>query len=238
MPENPSSPRSISSTLEVVSTLTHTQQQVLQALAESPRALRVDDLGKQLNLHGNTIRGVLSTLLDLDLVGREAEQTEKRGRPSWLYAAKASADTQVVMESYAQLISALADELARTSADPVASAYELGSAWGARVLADQEISGPVLRESSGDCAFHMAKLRILLSRLGFQASASTRKNTIELHQCPLLARRDAGGDVPLVCQIHNGMLNRMAKEISASHLQAHVIPNAGPGYCDVVLKAT
>ncbi len=238
MSEDNSSPRSISSTIKVVSSLTLTQQQVLQALADSPSPLTVEDLGSLLRLHGNTIRGVLNTLLELGLASRAAEETEKRGRPSWLYEAKASADTQVVLEGYTSLISALADQIALTAEDPSASAFRLGSHWGQKLLAEQEASGDTGLsdlDCTRDFSLRMAKVRIFLSRLGFQATEGNDEETIELHQCPLLDTQDKT-QYPLVCQIHSGMLDQVVRESSRGTLDVSVVPNAGPGFCTVTLR--
>ncbi len=231
-------PRSISRTIAAVTGLTATQQQVLHTLAQSPRPLRVDDLCEELQLHGNTIRGVLNTLLDQGLVGRQAEETEKRGRPSWLYEARASADAQAVMEGFSSLMGALSQQLADSSPDPEAAALELGARWGERILEEQDVpdhSGFDKSSAVADLPIHLAKMRIFLSRLGFQATGSGRSDTIELHQCPLLDP-DSGKNSMLVCEIHRGMLNQVVTETSGGTLSADVVPAAGPGFCTVILN--
>lgn len=225
-------PRSVSETISVVAGLTPTQNQVLQALARSTEPLRVDELSEQLGLHGNTIRGVLSSLLEAELVTREAEATERRGRPSWLYEARASADAQLVMEGFGSLMAVLARQLEESSGNPVQAARDLGALWGQQILTDQADDPLTPGGNDAPVDIQIANLRVLLTRLGFQATAGSAVETIELYQCPLVDGSH-GEDPRLICQMHQGMLNQIVQETSEGRLKAEVEPFAGPGYCQV-----
>lgn len=231
-------PRTVSETISLVEGLTPTQNQVLQALARSAEPLRVDDLSQSLELHGNTIRGVLAALLEAGLVTRTAEETERRGRPSWLYEARASADAQLVVEGFGSLMAVLADQLesaAPAREQAAESARALGAQWGSQILSDQPEERRAASGKPEDVPHHVANLRVLLTRLGFQATAGDHDNTLELHQCPLV---DANSEQNphLICQMHQGMLNQIVQETSDGTLGAQVTPFAGPGYCRVHIE--
>ncbi|MFT0762645.1 helix-turn-helix transcriptional regulator [Scrofimicrobium sp. R131] len=219
--------------------LTPTQHQVLQELAKSPDPLRVEELAQRLSLHGNTIRGVLAQLLKLDLVSRRAEETEKRGRPSWLYEARAAADAQLVMEGFASLMYALTEQLERTSPDPVEAARKLGAHWGSQILEDQQVPDhQAMREAlQAEYPVHITKLRLLMSRLGFQATGSEDDHVIELHQCPLVDNRE-DAEPSLICEIHHGMIQQVVSSTSNGRLSAKLCPFSGTGYCGVEFQET
>lgn len=230
-------PLSISKTIAVVGELSPTQHLVLQTLAHAPKPMRVGDLIQQLDLHGNTIRAALATLLDEGLVDRKPEITEQRGRPSWLYEARASVDSQLVLESFTSLMSVLTEKLSSESSNPEAAAFELGELWGARLVADQNLHAPPPKGTSVEDSLTVSsgRLRLLLSRLGYQATGGKDKAEIRLNQCPLL-HANAGAGPHLACQVHKGLLRRIVQDTSGGVFEAELFPFAGPGYCEVLIR--
>lgn len=127
--------------------------------AHSP--VRVTDAAGALGLHANTVREHLDAVVTLGLVERSTARTAGRGRPATLYRVSA-ADPAVAVRDYAGLATALAGQLARTSAQPERDARAAGVEWGRELLDERNHAGGDARQAVLEA----------LARLGFAPEAS------------------------------------------------------------------
>ncbi len=196
--------------------------------AHSP--VRVTDAAAALDLHPNTVREHLDAVVGLGLVERSIARTLGRGRPATLYRASA-ADPAVAMRDYAGLATALAGQLARTSAHPERDARAAGLEWG-RELIDE------CSQAAGDARQSVLEA---LARLGFapddeemMPGARAGTDGIALRRCPLL---NAARRYPtVVCQVHLGIVEGMLERLGAAGAPGlDLIPFAEPGACRLFL---
>lgn len=193
--------------------------------AHSP--VRVADAAAALDLHANTVREHLDAVAELGLVERSVARTPGRGRPATLYRASA-ADPSVVMRDYAGLATALAGQLARTSAHPERDARAAGVEWGRELIDECGQAGGDVRRSVLEA----------LARLGFapddDPDALGAHPGIALRRCPLL---NAARRYPtIVCQVHLGIVEGMLERLGATDVPGlGLIPFAEPGACRLFL---
>lgn len=196
--------------------------------AHSP--VRVADAAAALDLHANTVREHLDAVVELGLVERSIARTLGRGRPATLYRASA-ADPSVAIRDYAGLATALAGQLARTSAHPERDARAAGLEWGRELIDECSQAGHDARQSVLEA----------LARLGFapddeemMPGAPAGTGGIALRRCPLL---NAARRYPtVVCQVHLGIVEGMLERLGAAGAPGlDLIPFAEPGACRLFL---
>ncbi|KKC04509.1 helix-turn-helix transcriptional regulator [Mycobacterium nebraskense] len=196
--------------------------------AHSP--VRVADAANALDLHPNTVREHLDAVVGLGLVERSTATALGRGRPATLYRVSA-ADPAVAVRDYAGLATALAGQLARTSAHPERDARAAGIEWGRELIDEGNQAGSDPRQSVLEA----------LTRLGFAPDdekgipgAHEGIGGIALRRCPLL---DAARRYPtVVCQVHLGIVEGMLERLGApSGRGLDLIPFAEPGACRLFL---
>lgn len=193
--------------------------------AHSP--VRVTDAAGALGLHANTVREHLDAVVTLGLVERSTARTAGRGRPATLYRVSA-ADPAVAVRDYAGLATALAGQLARTSAQPERDARAAGVEWGRELLDERNHAGGDARQAVLEA----------LARLGFapddDPGASGARRGIALRRCPLL---DAARRYPtIVCQVHLGIVEGMLQRLGVTDTPGlDLIPFAEPGACRLFL---
>lgn len=193
--------------------------------AHSP--VRIADAAAGLDLHPNTVREHLDAIVGLGLVERSTATALGRGRPATLFRASA-ADPSVAVGDYAGLATALAGQLARTSANPERDARAAGIEWGRELIDACSQADDDPRQS-----VHNA-----LTRLGFapddEADTLGAHRGIALRRCPLL---DAARRYPaIVCQVHLGIVEGMLQRLGApSGPGLNLIPFAEPGACRLFL---
>ncbi|MGW6006942.1 helix-turn-helix transcriptional regulator [Oerskovia enterophila] len=112
---------------------------VLEVLASQPEPCSVSAVATALDQHTNTVREHLEGLVEAGLATSGSAPAHGRGRPARLYAAVTESPTTAGAAEYAGLASALAAQIARSSADPVGDALAAGRAWGAELVGDVEI---------------------------------------------------------------------------------------------------
>ncbi len=193
--------------------------------AHSP--VRVAEAAAALDLHANTVREHLDAVAEFGLVERSVARTRGRGRPATLYRASA-ADPAVAIRDYAGLATALAGQLARTSAHPERDARAAGVEWGRELIDESSQAGGDARQSVLEA----------LARLGFapdeDPDAPSAHQGIALRRCPLLnaARRYPA----IVCQVHLGIVEGMLEQLGAAGVPGlGLIPFAEPGACRLFL---
>jgi predicted ArsR family transcriptional regulator len=193
--------------------------------AHSP--VRVAEAAAALDLHANTVREHLDAVVELGLVERSTARTSGRGRPATLYRASA-ADPAVAIRDYAGLATALAGQLARTSAHPERDARAAGVEWGRELIDEYSQTGGDARQSVLEA----------LARLGFapddDPDALGAHRGVALRRCPLL---NAARRYPtIVCQVHLGIVEGMLERLGATDTPGlALIPFAEPGACRLFL---
>ena len=201
---------------------------VLEQLRAAAGARTAGELAAQMSLHPNTVREHLDALVDLALVGREAETPEGRGRPAWRYLALEGPEQDVRVRDYAGLAAALAGQIARTSSDPSGDALVSGSGWGRELAAGR-------RSAPGSAAGSRREVVALLDELGFAPAADRRAATVRLRQCPLLAAAERYPEV--VCSVHLGIVQGALAELGGDPSRASLQAFAEPGACLLELDA-
>jgi predicted ArsR family transcriptional regulator len=193
--------------------------------AHSP--VRVAEAAAALDLHANTVREHLDAVVELGLVERSTARTSGRGRPATLYRASA-ADPAVAIRDYAGLATALAGQLARTSAHPERDARAAGVERGRELIDEYSQTGGDARQSVLEA----------LARLGFapddDPDALGAHRGVALRRCPLL---NAARRYPtIVCQVHLGIVEGMLQRLGVPSCRGlDLIPFAEPGACRLFL---
>jgi len=184
--------------------------------------LTVSELAATTGLHENTIREHLDGLAEVHLIGREQAPASGRGRPAWRYSAR-PVQQSTRTRDYAGLATALAAQIAGTSAAPAADALAAGERWGRSLVAD------LPAEPTRQAARH--RVTALLTELGFSPTADGQHRWLRLERCPLL---DAARQYPdVVCAVHAGLVRSALISLGAApdHDQVDLRPFAEPGAC-------
>lgn len=209
----------------MVGTLSQARRAILELLEQQGRPMTIAELAARSGLHENTVRGHLDGLAAHDLVAREQEEPNGRGRPAWLWRAQA-----VEADEYAGLAAALAHALRETSDRPEEDAIRAGRGWG-RSLAARRTT------RSEDPA--SGRVRDLLDRLGFapegEIDAATDTGELRLTRCPLL--EVAKEEPTIVCNVHLGLVGGALETYDAPDPDAELLPFAEPGACVLRLRS-
>lgn len=199
------------------------REQVLRAVEAQHSPVSVTALSRSTGLHENTVRGHLEQLLTDGHVTRSRATAAGRGRPAWLWR-----PTQHGPASpYAALAGVLAGTIARTSADPAATAHEAGRGWGTELAED-------LPEPATPTPARTLVVRAMAAQ-GFAPEDDGQQ--IVLHRCPLLEAADRHTEV--VCSVHRGMIDGLLQGVAGpegTRTTAELIPFAAPGQCLIRLQ--
>ncbi len=187
----------------------HETRDRIQSLVEAaPTPLLIDQICEETGLHANTVRGHLDTLVAAGTVTRSPGPRKGRGRPPWLYGAKANS-------AVAELHRSLREQL--DSADADAMAHDAAAAWAEAAHFDTRASTP-------DEAVQRATAS--LDELGFAAEASPVGDAIVLHACPYASLI---ADNPVICDIHAALLgellDRSGQDVTVASLDVWTRPN-------------
>ncbi|MFH0245466.1 helix-turn-helix transcriptional regulator [Streptomyces sp. HK10] len=180
-------------------------------------------LAAECGLHANTVREHLDALVDASLAARERAPADGRGRPAWLYRARAP--QQSAVREYAGLATVLAARIARSSPDPRADALAAGEEWGRALLAGQ---GPA--RDPGD-----ARVRVLalLEEIGFAPQPDEGAREVRLPRCPFVeAAREYPG---VVCAVHEGLVRAGLTALGGDAERVALHPFAEPDACRLSL---
>lgn len=190
------------------------------ARLEANDAMSVDQLAESLQVHANTVRSHLETLLSSGLVRRRPRRSGGRGRPQWLYSAvRASKDGQL-------LVKLLADYITQNHDDAFAKGREIAR--------DRSLVGEAV-VPVGDEAPEVALVEGM-SELGFSpeiVSTTAEQTEVHLRTCPVLDLVQSNRDV--ICGLHAGLVDRAWEDLGGDGA-AEVEPFAGPGFCRVALR--
>ncbi len=208
---------------------------VLEALENQPEQCTVAAIASILQQHTNTVREHLDGLVAAGLAQRERRAPEGPGRPSWQYEAVTGQGTTSDATEYAGLASALAAQIARSSADPEAEALAAGHAWGQDLI---KRAGTELDESTDPVATQSAARETviqLLRALDFAPEPVADSSTVMLRRCPLLEAAYRNPEV--VCGVHLGLVRGALSALGVSAEGSELLPFAEKGACRLDLGA-
>ncbi|HZE14726.1 MAG TPA: helix-turn-helix domain-containing protein [Mycobacterium sp.] len=172
------------------------RRDVLQVLKTSTAPMSIAPIAEQLDVHPNTVRFHLDTLVDAGLVERVTPDRRGPGRPPLLYRAVRQMDRDG-SRRYRLLAEILAMGFAADK-DRAAKARAAGRAW-ARRLGRPTATAHRAEES-------IDRLVGLLDELGFAPERGTSGDTLQvgLRHCPFLELAETRADV--ICPIHQGLM--------------------------------
>ncbi|WP_336708591.1 helix-turn-helix transcriptional regulator [Oerskovia sp. USHLN155] len=226
---------------------------VLDVLASQSEPCSVASVATALDQHPNTVREHLEGLVEAGLATSENAPAQGRGRPARLYSPATESPTTAGAAEYAGLASALAAQIARSSADPVGDALAAGRAWGADLVAGHEppsgdrghgpsgegADGAALQATALPDRAHVAiaarhEVVALLDRLGFAPQADDDAASVALTRCPLLEAAYRNPEV--VCAVHLGLAQGALERLGAPREGTSLLPFAEPGACRLRLR--
>ncbi|MFC6705616.1 helix-turn-helix transcriptional regulator [Flexivirga alba] len=172
--------------------MSSTREEILAALRASPEPLTVAELAAQTDVHANTVRFHLDSLLDGGQVEQVTTPPSGRGRPATRVRAVVAMD-RGGPRGYEPLAEALLLDI-RSRRNPAEHARSAGRAWGTRIASRQEYA---------EKASPVTGLIAALDDLGF-APEHAAPDAIALRHCPFLELTTPDGG--LVCAIHLGLM--------------------------------
>lgn len=213
---------------------------ILDLLIGQPGPRTVGALSVLTGQHPNTIREHLNALVDRRLAVRARAPRQSRGRPAWLYSTTPEVGSELGIQEYAGLASALAAHIARTSRHPHADATEAGRRWGRELMrrpavaaGDGSIPGVAIAPSA---IAARRQVVTLLEDLGFAPSPDARAGVVTLRRCPL---REAAHQHPeVVCAVHLGLVRGAFDELGTDPDRTErtaLQPFSEPGACRLIL---
>ncbi|RXR26444.1 ArsR family transcriptional regulator [Oerskovia turbata] len=216
---------------------------VLDVLASQPEPCSVASVARALDQHTNTVREHLEGLVEAGLATSENAPAHGRGRPARLYTPATESPTTAGAAEYAGLASALAAQIARSSADPVGDALAAGRAWGsdlaetaetAETAAGPHGAGGATPPPDDVASAARHDVVSLLDRLGFAPRADDDAASVALTRCPLLEAAYRNPEV--VCAVHLGLAQGALERLGAPSEGTSLLPFAEPGACRLHLR--
>lgn len=204
------------------------REDVFALLRSADTALSIAEIAERLDVHPNTARFHLDSLVQSGRVQAvEADRTGP-GRPPLMFRAVVGMDPAGPRD-YRTLAAVLADALAR-QAQPERRAVAAGRAWAGHVA---EPGRTRSRRQAAD------RLTELLSDLGFapeNQSSTTGPGDIGLRNCPFL--EVAGSRRDVVCPVHLGLMQGALELWDAPITVDALTPFAEPDLCVAHLAST
>lgn len=192
------------------------RRRVLRAVSELGGAgpVTLTDIVGRLGGHPNTTRQQLDRLVASGLLDVTAVSHGRPGRPPKTYTLT-DRGRRSLDQHYSGLVGAVTTHLAGQP-DPEEAARAVGRSWGASSVADR-IGEPV------------RVVVELLDILGFDPRPTGPGDDVVLTSCPLVGHC---GPSPLVCELHQGMLDGALRELGHSQ-GVRLVPFSHPEGCGV-----
>jgi predicted ArsR family transcriptional regulator len=178
---------------------------IVEELRAAPDGLGVQELGRRLGLHENTVRWHLGILDDAGFLDSHPAADGRPGRPRMLYVLRPGMGQHEGRDEHRLLATILTGSLAELP-DGDRRAEEAGHAWG-RYL--------VRRPSPLECVTDeqaVAEVTRLLDEEGFAASAEGME--IHMRRCPFHALAET--NPAIVCGVHRGLIAGALDELDGS----------------------
>jgi predicted ArsR family transcriptional regulator len=179
--------------------LMNRRRSVLRILTDATTPLSIVDIAGRLDIHPNTVRFHLDTLVKNGQVKRVEVDRRVPGRPPQLFEAVRQMDPNGPRH-YRLLAEVLALDLA-TTPDSDVRAVEAGRAWGRHKLSSSR-----RHEAMGSPTESVTRLVTLLDDMGFAPERREDQGgeQIGLRNCPFLEL--ASTEPQIVCRIHLGLM--------------------------------
>lgn len=196
---------------------------VLAVLRASSVPLSITDIAERLDVHRNTVRFHLDTLVGTGQVERVRATPTGPGRPGLLFRVRPGMDP-AGPRNYRLLAGILAGSVA-ADPDALARATEAGRAWG-RQLAEPSAGSSAATEDQA-----VDRLVELLGDLGFapERRSTSGRRQIGLRHCPFLDLVQT--EARVVCQVHLGLMQGAITASGASATVDRLEPFAEPDLC-------
>ncbi|CAM2900199.1 metalloregulator ArsR/SmtB family transcription factor [Actinomyces slackii] len=194
-------PRPALGDLSARADLSAARRRVLEVVEASDESMTAVQVASALNLHHNTVREHLDSLVDAGFVTISTRPTGKRGRPALRYSSTAP-DPRQVIDSYLLLLDAVAHTLGKGESAQSA-ALEIGRRWAELTPAVAQI---VAITPAGSRERIMSLLPYL-AMMGF--APEVKGEDVILRSCPLVTHGHTPD--PLVCAMHEGFVRSAAE---------------------------
>lgn len=173
--------------ISALSQATAAQREMLRVLERIGRFATITEIAQTANLHPNSARESLDTLVDLGLVTKKTKASASRGRPAWVYEAAAPGTLNGLHNHISDFVAAAVELYIVSAPDPHSEATRLGEHWAnlflARSGAPDHGKYPRLKTQE-QIGIHASKIRVFLSGQGFVAVPGEEIGTIEIRSCP------------------------------------------------------
>ena len=178
---------------------------ILDELRAESDGLGVQELGRRLGLHENTVRWHLGILEEAGFLDSRPAPQGKPGRPRMLYVLRPGVDDSSGRDEHRLLATILTGSLAELP-DGDRRAEAAGRAWG-RYLVRRP--SPLERVSDEQA---VAEVTRLLDEEGFVASAEGAE--IHMRRCPFHALAETSPAI--VCGVHRGLIAGALDELDSA----------------------
>lgn len=189
-----------------IAALSPAQQAMLTEISKHAEPVTVMQLSAALTLHPNSVRTTLDSLIALRLIDRQAIRRHGRGRPSWGYFPLAPDRASFAFTQMMELANIFCATLRETFDDPGAHAYDVGRAWGDRLIS--QIHRDCCVDPNADMDVRTSQMRVLYTSLGISAGTDDAGTHLtDLRALPF-DTCDAHLD-PLIRTIYSGLIERV-----------------------------
>ncbi len=197
---------------------------ILALLNDSIEPRSIASLAQELEVHPNTVRFHLETLVQAGRVEQTRGTSSGTGRPPNVFRASRTMDP-AGPTSYRMLATALTGYLAEASDDPATTAKELGRSVGASFIRQRRAGRTRTRSQS------VAQLVQVLDELGFKPETPPARaaSEIRLRHCPFHDVAQKYGEV--TCSIHLGLMQGVLSELRGPVTVDSLRPFVEPDLC-------
>lgn len=202
------------------------REAILRLLKNSSEPRSIANLAEELEVHPNTVRFHLDTLLESDRIEVIRGESSGTGRPPNLFRPSRKMDP-TGPTSYRLLATALISHLDESSADPAGTATELGRSMGSSLIRQRKPGGTRTRTKSQS----VAQLIQVLDELGFKPENPVNRGAreIRLRHCPFHDLAQKYGAV--TCSIHLGLMQGVLSELRGPVAVDGLKPFVEPDLC-------
>ncbi|MCM4082313.1 helix-turn-helix transcriptional regulator [Paractinoplanes hotanensis] len=193
---------------------------VLRVLRESDEAMSIAAIASRLEIHPNTVRFHLETLVEAGQVEQAPVPPARPGRPPLMFRTRPGMDP-AGRRNYHILAEMLLDGLDDTD-EPADAALEIGRRWGLRHAA------PPPGMAAAEAAAWLVRE---LDDIGF-APATDRADGIAIRNCPFLELVDQHGRA--ICAMHLGFMRGLMEGAGEPLRIRSLIPFDAPDRCRVI----
>jgi predicted ArsR family transcriptional regulator len=196
------------------------RQDVMSVLRDSSAPMSISEIAERLDVHPNTVRFHLQTLVASAQAERVDLPPTGPGRPALLFQASRRMNPGGP-RNYRLLAEILTNELA-ADPHPATRAMDAGRRWGRRLT----VPPPATRREGAP-----RRLTRLLDEIGFEPElrGSGKDIQIRLHHCPFLDLTANGSRI--VCPIHLGLMQGAMEQLDPAVSVSDLQPFAEPDLC-------